>query len=235
MGIHSANRSGFPQGSVTQVLSSCWSYPKFMQFSQYQLMEGQVSLDQIQQRKWSNTLESSDQVFIALCEMASTTVEQVASIQDFESLVSRFEAFPTRFPLKCSGTGARTNISKVIFRLDHALPGDPPPFNSGRIFRTRIRNELHDVTVPFDDRSTGFVWFFSFLALFSQMKKRHRKNHIAADEPGLSLHGKAQADLLRYFRERLAPDHQVIYTTHSPSMVPSDNLLFRVHGRGHHR
>jgi predicted ATP-dependent endonuclease of OLD family len=82
------------------------------------------------------------------------------------------------------------------------------------------------VTVPFDDRSTGFVWFFSFLVLFSQMKKQHQKRMVLLlDEPGLSLHGKAQADLLRYFRERLVPDHQVIYTTHSPFMVPSDNLL----------
>ena len=79
----------FPQGSVTQGIVKLLVLPKFMQFSQYQRMQGQVSLDQIQQRKWCNTLESSDQVFIALCEMASTTVEQVASIQDFESLVSR--------------------------------------------------------------------------------------------------------------------------------------------------
>jgi predicted ATPase len=215
----------FPQGSVTQGIVKLLVLPKFMQFSQYQRMQGQVSLDQIQQRKWSNTLESADQVFIALCEMASTTVEQVASIQDFESLVSRFEGVSNKISTEMFRYWSQNKYLKVIFRLDHALPGDPPPFNSGRIFRTRILNELHDVTVPFDDRSTGFVWFFSFLALFSQMKKRDQgKIILLLDEPGLSLHGKAQADLLRYFRERLAPDHQVIYTTHSPFMVPSDNL-----------
>jgi predicted ATP-dependent endonuclease of OLD family len=45
------------------------------------------------------------------------------------------------------------------------------------------------------------------------------------DEPGTSLHAKAQEDLLRYFKEKLIPHHQVIYTTHSPFMVPADNLL----------
>ena len=40
----------------------------------------------------------------------------------------------------------------------------------------------------------------------------------------MSLHAKAQSDLLRYIEERLAPDHQVIYTTHSPFMVPAHNL-----------
>ncbi len=44
------------------------------------------------------------------------------------------------------------------------------------------------------------------------------------DEPGLTLHGKAQADLLRYFDDKLAPKHQVVFTTHSPFMVPVDNL-----------
>jgi predicted ATPase len=43
------------------------------------------------------------------------------------------------------------------------------------------------------------------------------------DEPGLTLHGKAQADLLRYIEQRLLPDHQVIYSTHSP-------FMFRLHG-----
>jgi predicted ATP-dependent endonuclease of OLD family len=40
----------------------------------------------------------------------------------------------------------------------------------------------------------------------------------------LTLHGKAQADLLRYIEERLLPEHQVIYTTHSPFMLPAEKL-----------
>lgn len=47
---------------------------------------------------------------------------------------------------------------------------------------------------------------------------------ILLDEPGLTLHGTAQKDLLRYFKRELEPNHQVIYTTHSPFMVPADNL-----------
>ena len=35
----------------------------------------------------------------------------------------------------------------------------------------------------------------------------------------LVLHAKAQGDLLRYFEEALKPDHQLLYTTHSPFMV----------------
>jgi hypothetical protein len=48
---------------------------------------------------------------------------------------------------------------------------------------------------------------------------------ILLDEPGLSLHASAQADLLQFIEDRLAPDHQVIYTTHSPFMLDSTKLL----------
>ena len=47
---------------------------------------------------------------------------------------------------------------------------------------------------------------------------------LLLDEPGLTLHGKAQADLLRYFADKIIPKHQLIYSTHSPFMVPPDDL-----------
>lgn len=47
---------------------------------------------------------------------------------------------------------------------------------------------------------------------------------LLLDEPGLTLHGKAQADLLRFLAEKLAPHHQIVYSTHSPFMVPADDL-----------
>ncbi len=215
-----------PNGKPRQAALKLLSLPKFLFFSQYQRMQGQVSLEQTQQKKASNSLTDDDQVFIALCEMAGVTLETAASIKDFETIVARFEGASNKISGEIFTYWTQNKHLKVQFRFDPAQAGDPPPFNSGRVFRTRIENTLHQVTVPFDDRSAGFVWFFSFLALFSQVKKRHTgKIILLLDEPGLSLHAKAQADLLRYFREKLAPHHQVLFTTHSPFMVPPDNLL----------
>ena len=87
-----------------------------------------------------------------------------------------------------------------------------------------MKNNLHGVTVPFSERSAGFIWFFSFLVKFAQIKKSQGNVILLLDEPGLTLHGTAQKDLLRYFAEQIAPKHQLIYTTHSPFMVPADNL-----------
>lgn len=58
------------------------------------------------------------------------------------------------------------------------------------------------------------------------MEKIHGSNLvILLDEPGLSLHATAQADLLRYMRVELLPKYQVIYTTHSPFMVDAADFM----------
>lgn len=86
-------------------------------------------------------------------------------------------------------------------------------------------NSRHRASVPFDERSRGFVWFFSFLAYFTELEQGAEQDLILLlDEPGLSLHGRAQEDLLRLIDKRLAPKHQVLYTTHSPFMVSADHL-----------
>ena len=57
------------------------------------------------------------------------------------------------------------------------------------------------------------------MAWYSRLRQQGENLLLLLDEPGLSLHAKAQADLLRYFEEELIPHHQLIYTTHSPFMV----------------
>ena len=61
-------------------------------------------------------------------------------------------------------------------------------------------------------------------ALVRERKRADRSNQplvLLLDEPGLSLHGRAQEDLLKYFEAEIVTNskHQLIYTTHSPFMV----------------
>ena len=121
---------------------------------------------------------------------------------------------------------SQNNALEVVIDIDSGKAMDPAPFNTGTVAEIRIKNNNHKATLPLSERSAGFVWFFSFLAQFKQLKKipGNGNSIILLDEPGLTLHGKAQGDLLRYIVERLLPDHQVIFTTHSPFMVPMDRL-----------
>jgi len=201
--------------------------PTFLYFSDYDLMRGTVALEDLLQRKTNNPsyLLPGEKVFLAFLAFVGTSLEEISSIEKFEPLKARLEAASNKITRDMFEFWSQNRCLRVLFSLDAAQPADPPPLNLGRILHTRIYNPLHEVSVNFDDRSRGFVWFFSFLVLFSQVRKSYGKDVIILlDEPGLSLHAKAQADLLRYIDERLKRDYQVIYTTHSPFMVDSANL-----------
>src|SRR5690606_24498868 len=78
-----------------------------------------------------------------------------------------------------------------------------PSNGSSPTFHVRIKNLKHRVTVTFDDRSRGFVWFFSFLTAFKRIANDHERLIILLDEPGLNLHASAQADLLEFIEKEL--------------------------------
>lgn len=200
--------------------------PRFVYFPDYERMRGKVALNDLASRKNQNQLNLSDRIFLALLDLAGTSIDEIQKIGTLEHLYAELEAVSNRITETIFHYWSQNRHLEVEFRLDMARPEDPPPFNQGYIFQTRIRNSRHRVTVNFEERSTGFIWFFSFLVWFSQLQKYYGRNLILLlDEPGLSLHGKAQQDLLRYFREQLAPYYQIIYTTHSPFMIDPEALL----------
>lgn len=219
----------FRDGSPYKAAIDALSMPKFVSFADYDIMTGNVAIDDLLRRKAANNpkeIKAGEKVFFAFLGLVGTSLEEINKIDKFEPLKAQLEAASNKITRDVFEYWTQNRNLRVQFTLDAAQPGDPPPFNQGKILHTRIYNTLHDVSVNFDERSRGFVWFFSFLVLFSQVKKNYGKNVIILlDEPGLSLHAKAQADLLRYIEEELKPNHQVIYTTHSPFMVDPGNLM----------
>jgi len=200
--------------------------PTFLYFNDYFTLPGQVALDEFNEKKAEGSLCFEDRVFQALLALAGTTPEAINDITTFERLRASLEAVSNRLSNEIFEYWTQNTHLEVTFGFDHARPEDPPPYNKGYIFRTSIKNRRHNATVSFDERSRGFVWFFSFLVWFSQVKDTYGDRlFILLDEPALNLHARAQADLLRYINERLRPSYQVIYTTHSPFMVDPDNLL----------
>ncbi len=220
-------KTTFPNGlnpALTKQISG-W-LPKFLYFSEYFTLPGIVSINDFLQRKQNNQLQDKLRVFEALLELAGTTPEQVNQYGKFEDLNAALRAISNQISDEIFNYWTQNKHLDATLRFDAGRPEDPPPYNSGFVFRTRIDNRRHRVDTSFSERSSGFVWFFSFLVWFSQLQKRYgKKLLVLLDEPGLTLHARAQGDLLRYINERLRPKYQVIYTTHSPFMVDPDNLL----------
>jgi predicted ATPase len=213
-----------PKGSLKGVASAIFPIPEFLYFGNYERMSGAVALHQLAQDKAVGVVSPGDDLFLDFLALSGTSVADIQSAERFEALQSDIEAASHTITDEIFEYWTQNRHLKLKFAFSNGLPQDKPPFDIGPIIRARVDSEAHRASVPFEERSTGFVWFFSFLVKFSQMRKKQGRVIILLDEPGLTLHGRAQTDLLRYFEEKLRPRHQVIYTTHSPFMVPATAL-----------
>lgn len=221
-------KKNIPEGNLSQAVNNFLAtlLPTFLHFADYQKMAGRVALNLLNQHITAKQLSFSEKVFLALLDLAGTTPKEIQELGKLEHLIAKLEGVSNKLTQEIFEYWSQNEYLRVNFRFESARPEDPPPYNNGYIFMTRIENTRHQVSVSFEEQSSGFVWFFSFLAWFSQVKKNYGSNLLLLlDEPGLSLHAKAQADLLRYINEKLKPHFQVIYTTHSPFMVDPENIL----------
>lgn len=224
--------NAYPNKSIlSRVRAICEpNMPQFMYFSSYDRMSAVVHLPSLKVRADDKTLFSNeefrgDRLFLEFLEFSNAPVDQIIGAPTFESFNARLQAASNILTEEILQYWTQNPDIEVRVNVTEGKPNDPPPFNSGSVGRARIYNQLHKADTSFSERSAGFTWFFSFLIKFDRVKKESKNPiFLLLDEPGLTLHGKAQADLLRYFEEKLSPHHQIIYSTHSPFMVPPNDL-----------
>jgi predicted ATP-dependent endonuclease of OLD family len=222
-----AKVNAFPGKTISGFVIDLLSLPQFLYSSHFDRMEGQLRLDTFEARRAGTQqppISAGEQIFLDFLEYAGTSLNEITTAETYESLNARCESASSRITSQLLEYWTQNPNIEMEVRVTKAESKDPSPFNAGVIARARVKNNLHKLTLPFSERSAGFVWFFSFLVKFAQVRKTAENLILLLDEPGLTLHGKAQADLLRYFFEKLAPNHQVVFSTHSPFMVPADDL-----------
>ena len=203
--------------------------PVLVYFDDYSTMRGRISIEDIKKRRATpGELDDSDRTFMALISMVGSSLDDLEHEVNFEYLKAELESASIGISDEIFEFWKQNQQLRVQFDLFRANPNDPPPLNTGTILHVRVWNNRHRVSVPFDERSKGFVWFFSFLVYFSMIEKiqeeQDRDMIFLLDEPGLNLHALAQYDFQRFINERLAPKHQVVFTTHSPFMIDLNNL-----------
>ncbi|MER6715611.1 AAA family ATPase [Streptomyces sp. NPDC000877] len=199
--------------------------PKFVYFAEYDSMPGKVALPDLIRRRDSGELKRGERALLSLLDMAGVSPEEFKDSDQHERLLRELENSGNVISDEVFEYWSQNNELEVQLKVLPPEAGALPPLDVGPILQVRVFNRRHRASVPFDDRSRGFVWFFSFLAYFNELEAAGTTDLILLlDEPGLSLHGRAQEDLLRLIDERLSPKHQVLYTTHSPFMVDSENL-----------
>jgi len=172
--------------------------PVFFYFDDYSTMHGRVSLPHIQQREAAGTLEESEKTFLALLATVDADLSDFET-QNFERLTRELEGAANGITDQVFEYWTQNQDLRLEIRVSNADPADEPPLDQGPIGNVRIYNPRHRVSVQFDERSRGFVWFFSFFAYFSDIEQQDgRRTILLLDEPGLALHATAQGDFLRF-------------------------------------
>ena len=119
----------------------------------------------------------------------------------------------------------KNNKIKINFELSHYDHTNPE--KSGKPFIEFWIKDEKERLYP-KQRSRGVRWFLSFFLELkaTAMDKSKRNKVLLIDEPAVSLHARAQEDVLKVFDD-IKDQVQIIYTTHSPHLVDV-NKLYRI-------
>ena len=194
------------------------SAPKFLYFDEYYQMKGRDNLDALIQRDENKQLEESDRPLIGLINLARLNLRGLVETQNTTELKNKLEGAGNHLTRRIVTYWSQNQHIQMKFDVREAKPQDPEGMQSGINVWGEVYDSVHWAHTPLGTRSRGFIWFFSFLAWYEDVKRQKQNVILLLDEPGLSLHGRAQGDLLSYFDEELA-QHQLIYSTHSPFMI----------------
>ncbi len=192
--------------------------PKFLYFDEYYQMKGQANLDALIAREDKKELTDSDYPLLGLINLARLDHRKLVQTKNTTELKNKLEGAGNYLTRRIIKYWSQNQHIQMKFDVRDAKPQDPEGMRQGINVWGEVYDTVHWAHTPLGTRSRGFVWFFSFLAWYEDIKRQGQNVILLLDEPGLSLHGRAQADLLRYFEEELSP-HQLIYSTHSPFMV----------------
>lgn len=196
--------------------------PAFFRATEYSTIPGTMRFDDLRQRQHAE----HEGLEAARALLSSAEIDlQSLTLESYDARRTSLNAVSIDITNQVFEYWTQNDALSVVFATDSRTvdTGSGP---------TAVVDELHilvkDSRTGYDDnfgkRSNGFQWFFSFFAAYSQFEGDERPPIVLLDEPGLSLHGRAQADYLRFIDEKLAPATQVLYTTHSPFMVPIGQL-----------
>ncbi|HKW90066.1 MAG TPA: AAA family ATPase [Candidatus Acidoferrales bacterium] len=200
--------------------------PVFFYFDEYSSLPGTIKIRELLNKKRED-LSEEETTARSLLDLAGAESEYLLNA-DYEVRKRELENVAnsiTHDVLKYWSTNQELRV--MIDITQRTLPAAPPQHGQQTVLdelKIRLWDDRHLLSLPFDQRSTGFRWFFSFLTAFSEFEHSTKPIIILLDEPGLGLHARAQKDFLHFIEDRLSRRCQVIYSTHSPFLIQPEHL-----------
>ena len=197
--------------------------PQFFRFTEYSTLPGRIDFNELTTEQLNGPGRTGIQTARALLQLAGTNLDQLQN-DDYELRRGELDAVQIDLTNQVFEYWKQNPDLQVAIDVDKETVRDSYGHAAvARFLEIRLSDKRTGYSNNFSQRSSGFQWFFSFLAAFSEFDRQNAPV-VLLDEPALSLHGRAQADFLRFINERLAPESPVIYTTHSPFMVEAGRL-----------
>ena len=231
--------SGESQRVALQNFIASELHPRFVYFSDYKKIYGNINLNEYLKEENRERTESIE--FIEEFDKAET-VRNLFYLAELDLReLDEVKNSPSK-SIKLLNAASNRLTSK----LNPAWKGDPIHvdlrYNPGNIMSVVISDVHKDGTVTntglLNRRAEGFKWTFSFIVNFAAETQRAELKEaiLLLDEPARNLHPTQQmgiSDLLR----NLAGSNQVLYATHSPFMIfdytPGSLLVVELDKRKH--
>lgn len=206
----------------------CKNMPKFIYYSNYGNLDSRIRLSSVIAQLSSRDLDEKEKAKVrtlkTLFEFVGLSADEILNLgkepnnknadaitKDKSIRLSLLNSAGTKLTREFKEWWKQGNY---IFRLSA----------DGDFFRIIVSDTLRPEEIDLEARSAGLQWFFSFFLIFLNESTRENKNAILLlDEPGNTLHPTAQKDLFGFF-QNLSKFNQLLYTTHSPFLVDSNNF-----------
>jgi len=231
--------SGGSQKTALENFISAQLHPRFVYFSDYKKIYGNINLNEYIREEKREKRESIE--YIEEFDKAET-VRNLFYLAELD--INELEQVKDS-PSRCIKllNAASNRLTK---KLNPAWKGEPIHvdlrYNPGNIMSVVISDIHKDGTVTntglLNRRAEGFKWTFSFIVNFAAETQRAELKEaiLLLDEPARNLHPTQQmgiSDLLK----NLAGSNQVLYATHSPFMIfdytPGNLLVVELDKRKH--
>ena len=179
-----------------------------------------------------------DKIKISDLESENTKANGYNAVKNLEKLLDKDFVSISKLPNNHLTSTTSTNVTNLSSKFQKAWK--QRIYSDGKLnIKFQINNEdvggqavptvffyietKDNVLLEPRKRSKGMIWFLSAWLELKSMEDGI-KRVILYDEPGLYLHIKAHKDILGVFEELIKKKHQVIYSTHSPSLINTDLL-----------
>ena len=192
--------------------------PRFVYFEDTGLIDSRIHLPTFIEKLIHNTLDEKDRAAKSLLDLGNLDANELLSLGSDEGERTTVQQNKARLGVMLSQ--ASKKVSREIDRVWGSNDHDIEFSVHGDDLGVWVTDKRDGTRLQLEQKSRGYRWYFSFYTIFNAESERNHKNAvILLDEPALFLHVKGQQDLLNKTLPALAEKNQIIYTTHSPSMI----------------